>query len=328
MNLGAYEAEDAKLSAEARAQDATDASAMTEVISAQHFLLGDTATPSNSSNATKPAPTKKKGATSLRDAKVKAYITKIKKFQQLKKQKWDPEDEEKLANKLVSLDQLAKPTKEERAIEKKVRAGKYSEELSLSKMDEAKRRKRKERKAQEKKQKQIAKDKAERNAAYEKEQKGIKKQLAKYRKLSVPPSLTAAIKEARRSFNSAQTKETSLKGTSAMKEFSKKYKLNRPADKEPDYPKAAAKGKGGKAAAKPAAAKPASKEAQTLGQAAPTEMTKTIQGKLSPPTDDNVETLHGHLSPPPSDEDKVKKGREVEVDDAVSSVLNQANEWP
>merc|ERR1711990_933931 len=143
MNLGAYEAEDAKLSAEARAQDATDASAMKEVISAQHFLLGDTATPSNSSNATKPAP-KKKGATSLRDAKVKAYITKIKKFQQLKKQKWDPEDEEKLANKLVSLDQLAKPTKEERAIEKKVRAGKYSEELSLSKLDEAKRQKRKE----------------------------------------------------------------------------------------------------------------------------------------------------------------------------------------
>merc|ERR1719446_149943 len=96
-------------------------------------------------------------AKAMRQAKVRAYISKIKKFQKLKKQKWDPETEQQLAEKLVMVDDLVKTTKQDRAIENKLRKGApkgYNVELSLRRFAEGKSQRAKEKKAVEKREKQ------------------------------------------------------------------------------------------------------------------------------------------------------------------------------
>jgi len=240
-------------------------------------------------------------AKALRQAKVRAYISKIKTFQKIKKQKWDPETEQQLAEKLVMVDDLMKTTKQDRDIENKLRKGApkgYNVELSLTRYAEGKSERVKEKKAVEKREKLEAKRKKERNQAREKEQKDIKVQITKYEK-HVPKKLMKKWNKAKKQSDNAMKEETAKKATPEMKAFSKEYALHKNVEKERDYPQeGAVPSKTAAAAAKPAVAAPA--PAKVAPAAAPAKPAATL-GE-SPAKD--AEAM-------------------AEVDD----VLRQANDW-
>jgi hypothetical protein len=224
--------------------------------------MANATTPAANATAPKAKEPKDKKASNMRQLKVNAYIKKIKEFQKIKKQRWDPADEQKLAGQLVDIDALMKTTDDERSMEAQLRTGpkKFSVELSLRKWDEKKEQRKREKKAAEQKTKQAIRDKKERDAAFAKEQKAITAQIKKYHEMSMAGALGKKLKKAKLAYTAAVAAEKKHAGHPSVKEFRKKYRLDTPAEKEPDYPKSAANSTA-PAAKAPAAKAPAAKAA-------------------------------------------------------------------
>jgi len=237
------------------------------------------------SGSGKPKKPKKKGMT-LKQKKINAYITKIKKVEKLKKENWEPEDETQLATKLVILDQLSKKTPAEREVERELRVnagGKGSApgtgvELSLRRLTDERKTKKKEAKAKERKEKQEAREKREKDLRMAREQKAINEQIKKYHDLAVPKKMQKAFKKAQAALATASANEKKLRSSESMKRFAKEYGLNRPVEKEPDYPQTATKKKGSQPAkaAAPAAKAAAKPAAKTLAESKDDPLTDPI----------------------------------------------------
>jgi len=269
----------------AQAERATQQAVDVTVQSQQHVRklgegtqLATAATPAtppvtagNSTNTTAVKKTKKSDkAKTLFAAKVNAYVSKIKKVEKLKKQRWLPTSEQQLASKLVTLDDLSKTTPEERAIEKELRVQPKGVkgtkvELSIRRLKTFRKQKKKEVVAREKQEKLDKKMKAERDLQYAREQKAINAQLRKYRELSVSKKLAKQIKTAKVALKGAVQVENGHKNTAVVKKFSKKYGLNRPVEKEYDYPPGPKQAKpNGKNQAKPNSKNQAKPNSKTL----------------------------------------------------------------
>jgi hypothetical protein len=233
---------DAVAAAERATQQVVD---VTQHAVVESPLIGESAAPAvaapvgNATAGNTTAVPKDKKSKTLFAAKVNAYVSKIKKVEALKKQHWLPKNEQQLAGKLVQLDDLEKETPAERKIENELRVGVKGTdvELSLRRLHEHRRQKKKEQIAKEKQEKHEKRLKAEKDLAYAREQKAINAQLKKYRKLSVSKKLKKQLTAAKSALDSATLTEKKHKGSSAVKKFAKEYGLNRPAEKEHDYPK-------------------------------------------------------------------------------------------
>merc|ERR1712072_895004 len=104
----------------------------------------------------------------------------------------------------------------------------------------------------ERKEKQDAREKREKDLRMAREQKAINEQIKKYHDLAVPKKMQNAYKKAQAALKMASDKEKQMRNTASVKRFAKEYGLNRPVEKEPDYPQTATKKKGSQPA-KPAA---------------------------------------------------------------------------
>jgi len=256
---------------------------------------------------------KDKKPSTMRGLKINAYIKKIKEFQKIKKQRWDPADEQKLAGQLVDIDELMKSTTEQKAIEKKLRVGPpgYRVELSLKKYDEEKEERKKEKKAAEKKTKQAIRDKKEKDAAAAREEKDITAQIQKYHETALAGKLGKKLKKAKLEYNQAVMTEKKHKGTPSVKAFRKKYGLDKPAEKEPDYPKDAAAAPQKTAAAQKAPAAAQKAAAPTAKPAAPTAKPAAAKPELAESKDQSDESAESDA-----------------VDNSVAAALREANTWP
>jgi len=232
--------------AERATQAAVDKAARKETNTEVDFPnIGENAGAGSGSGSAKPPPPPKKKSKpkqTLRDAKIKAYVSKIKKVEKLKNEKWDPKNEQQLASKLVILDELSKKTPEERREESLLRRPMGSAkgtdvELSLRRLTEHRRQQRKEQKAKERKEKQELRDKREKDLRFAREQKAINAQIKKYHALATPPKMAKQLKLAREAVKKANAEEKKQRSTESMKSFAKEYGLNRSVEKNPDYPK-------------------------------------------------------------------------------------------
>jgi hypothetical protein len=184
---------------------------------------------------------------SMHAAKVQAYLSKIKEFQKLKKQKWDPLVEDDLAHKLVMVDDLLAMSPEEKEIEHKLRSEgpknmRVEMDLGREKIEAKMKQTQAEARARMKK-KEVA-QKAAQAKAYSEEQKAIQKQIKKYKILAIPTELAKNYKNAATEYKAALTAEDSAKKTPEFEAFSQQHHLNRNVENNPDYPKdSAAQGK-------------------------------------------------------------------------------------
>lgn len=276
--------------AERATQEAVDegrapAAAHVEHVS-EYPNIGESAGSGSGSGSAKPPKKPKKKGMSLKQKKINAYITKIKKVEKLKKEQWMPEDESQLATKLVILDELSKKTPAERKVEKALRqnAGALGSapgtgvELSLRHLTVERKEKQKEAKAKERKEKQDAREKREKDLRMAREQKAINEQIKKYHDLAVPKKMQNAYKKAQAALKMASDKEKQMRNTASVKRFAKEYGLNRPVEKEPDYPQTATKKKGSQPAkaAAPAAKAAAKPAAKTLAESKDDPLTDPI----------------------------------------------------
>jgi len=190
-----------------------------------------------------------------------------------------------------------KTSASEKAMEAKLRTGPkgYKVELSLRKYDDQKLQRKREKKAEEKKTKQAIREKKERDAAFAKEQKAIQAQIKKYHEDSLKGAFGKKYKKAKLAYTAAVASEKKLQGHPAVKEFRKKYRLDTPAEKEPDYPKSAAP-----AAKQPAAKQPAAKQ--------PAAKQPTLKESNEDSNEDSADA--------------------DEVSDSVADALEQADAWP
>ena len=179
-------------------------------------------------------------AQEMQEAKKQAYLAKIKKFQQLKGQKWDPVIEEELARQLLEVDSLMDPTPAEAHLEQQLRqpAGipGFEVEMSLRKYEQSKGMRAMEAKGMRKAKSNESKQKRSKRRAMRKEKRAIRRQLRKYEKLSVPRSLKTKWIRAKIGYRRAVKKEKMAKKSKHFQEFSKEHRLDSPAENAPDYP--------------------------------------------------------------------------------------------
>ena len=172
-------------------------------------------------------------------ARIRHYVKKIEAFQKLKNQKWEPLVTQDLAENLALVDSLDVSSPGELEMEAKLRASKnpeFSVEMSLRKYDQAAGARKAEEKAKKAKGASEVREKAQRKADLEKEDREVKKTIAKYEKLAVTPQMRKNAKKARDEYKNAAKETEKLKKTKHFKTFSKEYALNKPVDGASDYP--------------------------------------------------------------------------------------------
>jgi len=252
----------------------------------------------------------------IRAGKVRAYMKKIKQYQGLKKERWEPETEQKLASQLVDLDDIMKPSKNDREMEAKLRTGpkRLQVELSLRRLHEHKDQRIREKKAVEQKQKQVEKEKADRAKALAMEEKNMAKQIKKYEKTSISKKFRKKLKDAKKEMGNALKQEDTLKKSPLVQQFSKQYGLDKPAEEEHDYPAAAPASPKGTPQVKPAAQPAAKPAAQPAAKPAAQPAAKPAAQPAAKPA-----ALLGDATPPAPESQAMKE---------VDSVLDQANNWP
>merc|ERR1711988_1452436 len=205
---------------------------LSDVTGQQWLQLEERSQPQNTaSNATKPVEEEE------RQAQEQAYLQRIRQFQRLNKQKWDPETEQTLAKDLVEVDNAMRVSPEEKEIERKLCRGHLPQEMSLRRIEEEKHQ-RKQKNQAEKDQQQLQKDaQKEKIQAFAREQKHIAEQIEKYRKLAIPPVLHKQWKAAKKQYLLAVKLETSKKQTPHFKAFKDEYMSKAPVEKQADYPR-------------------------------------------------------------------------------------------
>jgi len=179
----------------------------------------------------------------MHQAKIQAYVAKIKQFQKLKNQKWDPDVEQDLAEKLVMVDSMMDESDEEKEIEKKLRSGNVkgmNVEMSLRKQAQAKIDKAKEDKADLGAKLKEVRQKKRASRRMMREERKIQRTIRKYKRLSVPKELKSKHIKAKIEYAKAHKMEEMAKKSKHYVEFAKEYGVDKPAEKEADYPQAGA----------------------------------------------------------------------------------------
>jgi len=184
------------------------------------------ATASEATDGGKKAPSvSKKQKEGMAKAKMQAYMRKIKLFQRLKKQRWDPIVEEKLASDLVSLDDIMQVTPEEKEIETKLRTkmNGYGVEISLNRRSQDRSTERRKKRGKRRSARRSAFIQKSRKRAMAREGIRMKKILARYQTLGVPKELQNKHTKAAMEYKAAVEKEHSKKKTKHFKKFAKEY---------------------------------------------------------------------------------------------------------
>lgn len=173
-------------------------------------------------------------------AKIQAYVKKIKQFQKIKKQRWDPDVEQELAQDLVMVDNLMMKTSEEKDIEQKLRTGNVpgmNIELSLRRQEEHKMNEARREKAETEAKLKEVREKKHNRLRMAREERAIQRQIRKYEVIAVPKELKGKHIQAKLAYTKARKMEEMAKKSKHYREFAKEYRLNTPAEKNADYPK-------------------------------------------------------------------------------------------
>jgi|ERR1711865_62722 len=155
--------------------------------------------------------------------------------------KMDPEEEQHLANQLVTIEEIAADTKSDKEIEHAVaRDGpkRFHVEINLRKWKVKKEDRKKRRSAKEKEQKKLRAEKLRKAKEMAEENKHIERVTKRYEKSSVPARLREEVKEASAEAKQATVISAAKKANPAVKDLSKKYHLDHKTDTEFDYPAA------------------------------------------------------------------------------------------
>lgn len=175
----------------------------------------------------------------MAEAKKQAYVAKIKKFQALKKQKWDPDVEQELAQDLMMVDDAMSTSPEEKHIEQQLRTGKVpgmNVEMDLGRLEAGAHDRKQRQKAELEAKRKAMEGKIKKAKAFAQEQKDIQAQIDKYEKLAVPQQLSDRLSEAEKAFEKASKEEADSKKSEHMQSFAEEHRVWKPAEEESDYP--------------------------------------------------------------------------------------------
>jgi len=161
-------------------------------------------------------------------AKINAYMRKIKLFQRLKKQRWDPIVEEELAQHLVMLDDIMQVTPEEKEIETKLRKKQngYGVEISLNRRSQERSTERRQKRGEKRALRKSSFADRRKKRAMAREELRTRKVLARYKKLGVPKELKVKHMMAQQQYKLAVHEEKSKKNDHHYKKFAREYGID------------------------------------------------------------------------------------------------------